>query len=165
MKTLVLGGIRSGKSVYAERLIESLPAPYTYIATAQIWDPEMQARVDEHIKRRGPNWQTLEAPLELPAVLSVCQGPVLVDCLSLWLTNYLVAERDPKAATEQLISQVAAFKHPIVLVSNEVGLGGISANKLQRRFADACGSLNQAIAQVCDQVTFIAAGLPLTLKG
>lgn len=161
----MLGGVRSGKSRYAEQLIVALEPPYTYIATAQIWDPSMQARVDEHIGRRGAEWHTLEAPYELPAVLSVCQGPVLLDCLSLWVTNFLVAERDRSSAEDQLIDVIQNFAHPLVIVSNEVGLGGISANKLQRDFADACGLLNQRVAQVCDTVTFVAAGLPLQLKG
>ena len=123
-----------------------------------------QSLGDRHQSRRGPEWQTKEAPLELPTVLALSQGPVLVDCLSLWLTNYLLAERDWQPAKAQLIEAVASYADPLVLVSNEVGLGGITSNKLQRDFADAAGLLNQELAQACQQVVFVAAGLPLPLK-
>ncbi len=145
--------------------MQSFAPPYLYIATAQIFDAELEARVDLHRQRRGGDWQTLEAPFDLPQALRQAQQPVLVDCLSMWLSNLLLDERDLGDETADLCAALEQAKGPIVLVSNEVGLGGISANALQRRFADALGLLNQRVAGMSERVVLVAAGLPLTLKG
>jgi len=165
--TLVLGGARSGKSRHAEALIEALPPPWSYIATAQAWDDEMRARIAEHRARRSPDWGTLDAPLDLPeAIRGLPPGrPVLVDCLTLWLTNLILAESDTAAAGSDLIAACAEAAGPVVLVSNEVGLGIVPDNALARRFRDEAGRLHQAIAARAGQVVFMVAGLPMQVKG
>ncbi|GJE71292.1 bifunctional adenosylcobinamide kinase/adenosylcobinamide-phosphate guanylyltransferase [Methylorubrum podarium] len=162
--TLVLGGARSGKSAYAERLIEACPAPWLYIATAQAWDDEMRARIHEHRARRSDAWRTLDVPAALPEAVAASTGPVLVDCLTLWLTNLLLAEADLDAATEALARACAAAPGPLVLVANEVGLGIVPDNALARRFRDAAGRLHQRLARDADRVVLTVAGLPLTVK-
>jgi adenosylcobinamide kinase/adenosylcobinamide-phosphate guanylyltransferase len=164
--TLVLGGARSGKSRHAEALIEALPPPWAYIATAQAWDDEMTARIAEHRARRPADWLTLDAPLDLPdAIRGLPAGrPVLVDCLTLWLTNLILAEQDTAAAGRALIEACAQASSPIVLVSNEVGLGIVPDNALARRFRDEAGRLHQAIAARAGRVVFMVAGLPMQLK-
>ncbi|PZN93513.1 MAG: bifunctional adenosylcobinamide kinase/adenosylcobinamide-phosphate guanylyltransferase [Hyphomicrobiales bacterium] len=164
--TLVLGGARSGKSRHAEALIEVLPPPWTYIATAQAWDDEMVARIAEHRARRSADWITLDAPLDLPeAIRTVPPGrPVLVDCLTLWLTNLMLAEHDTAAAGAALIEACAQASRPIVLVSNEVGLGIVPDNALARRFRDEAGRLHQAVAARAGRVVFMVAGLPMQVK-
>lgn len=166
--TLVLGGARSGKSAFAEkRVLESGLKP-VYIATSQIWDDEMRVRIDTHIERRGPEWTTIEAPDELEASLAAsdAQGAaILVDCLTLWITNLMMAEADIAARSASLIEQLRAMTTPIVLVSNEVGLGIVPENKMAREFRDHVGRLHQDIAAIADEVYFIAAGLPLQMKG
>ncbi len=166
--TLVLGGARSGKSSFAEDLAGSQDAALVYIATAGSEDEEMTARIAEHQARRGPRWQTVEAPLDLPAVLLSEAGPgraVLVDCLTLWLSNLMAAERDVVTATAALLGALGQSAGPVVLVSNEVGLGIVPMNPLARAFRDHQGRLNQQVAALADRVVFMAAGLPLTLKG
>jgi adenosylcobinamide kinase/adenosylcobinamide-phosphate guanylyltransferase len=163
--TLVLGGARSGKSRYAEALIGERPA--VYIATATAGDEEMAARIRAHRARRGTNWITREAPLDLAAALAAddrAGRPVLVDCLTLWLSNLLLAGRDPAAEATALIERLPRLAAPIVFVANEVGLGIVPENDLARRFRDAAGRLNQDLAAAADRVVFVAAGLPLTLK-
>lgn len=164
--TLVLGGARSGKSTYAERLIgESGPA--LYLATAEAGDAEMAERIRLHRARRGPGWETVEEPLELPEALARCARPgrpILVDCLTLWLGNLMGAGRDIDAATASLLAALAGAAGPVVLVSNEVGLGIVPATPLGRAFRDHAGRLNQAVAASATFVVFIAAGLPLILK-
>ncbi|MDZ5695876.1 bifunctional adenosylcobinamide kinase/adenosylcobinamide-phosphate guanylyltransferase [Chelativorans sp. M5D2P16] len=164
--TLVLGGARSGKSRHAEALIEACPAPWTYIATAQAFDGEMQARIAEHRSRRGGNWRAIEAPLALPEALAdVPDGqPVLVDCLTLWLTNVILAERDVEAECGRLVEALKSPRGPWVVVSNEVGLGIVPENPLARRFRDAAGSLNQKVAAGAGSVVFMVAGLPMKVK-
>ncbi|HML44865.1 bifunctional adenosylcobinamide kinase/adenosylcobinamide-phosphate guanylyltransferase [Hyphomicrobium zavarzinii] len=165
--TLVLGGARSGKSRFAEDLVTSLPAPWTYVATAEAWDSEMKERIAHHIARRGDGWVTREAPLGLGDVLLTQAGnpsPVLIDCLTLWLTNVMLAERDVAAERERLLDALAAPGGPVVVVSNEVGLGIVPDNALARAFRDEQGRLNAAVAQRADRVVLMAAGLPLTLK-
>lgn len=164
-KTLVLGGIRSGKSAFAEGLMATLAPPYLYIATAELHDDGMRQRVTQHQARRGGDWRLCEAPLDLPAAVRAARQPVLVDCLSMWVTNLLLAERPLEPAFAALVAALESNDQTIICVSNEVGLGGISANALQRRFADTLGLLNQRVAGMSDQVFFIAAGLPLKLKG
>jgi len=165
--TLVLGGARSGKSRHAEALIAaSGPAPWLYVATAEIRDAEMATRIAEHQRRRGEGWLTREAPLDLGEALGAAPAgaPALVDCLTLWLTNLMLAERDIDAATEALESALAARPGPAVLVSNEVGLGIVPDNRLARDFRDHAGRLHQRLAARADRVLFMVAGLPLTVK-
>jgi adenosylcobinamide kinase / adenosylcobinamide-phosphate guanylyltransferase len=163
---LVLGGARSGKSRYAEGLITALPSPWTYIATAEAGDDEMAARIAGHRARRGAQWHTVEAPRALVQALSACGAePVLVDCLTLWLSNLMLAEADIDAETAQLERVLAAASGPRVLVANEVGSGIVPGTALGRRFRDQQGILNQRIAACAERVILTVAGLPLALKG
>jgi adenosylcobinamide kinase/adenosylcobinamide-phosphate guanylyltransferase len=165
--SLVLGGARSGKSRYAEALLAHHPAPWTYIATAQALDDEMRSRIDRHRDRRDARWSTIEAPADLPEALSrvAPQGrPVLVDCLTLWLSNLLLAGADLEAAGDRLVAALQLATAPVVIVSNEVGLGVVPATPLGRQFRDAQGFLNQRIAAMSDAVVFMVAGLPMKLK-
>lgn len=162
---LVLGGARSGKSRHAEALVAGFPAPWTYIATAEAFDEEMAARIAEHRARRGADWHTLDAPRDLPeAIRGAPARPMLVDCLTLWLSNLMLAEADIAAATDALLAALAARRAPVVLVSNEVGAGIVPATSLGRRFRDAQGVLNQRVAAAADAATLVVAGLPLRLK-
>jgi len=165
-RALILGGARSGKSARAECLALALAAggTATYLATSEAGDAEMSARIAEHRARRGSSWVTREVPLDLAAALADQARPVLVDCLTLWLSNLMAAERDIAAETARLAGALAASSAPVVLVSNEVGLGIVPDNALARAFRDHAGRLHQAIAQVCDRVEFVVAGLPLVLK-
>lgn len=165
--TLVLGGARSGKSRHAENLIAELPAPWTYLATAQAFDDEMTERIAHHRARRDTRWATREVPLDLADTLEALQdgAPVLVDCLTLWLTNVMLAERDVEADCDRLAQILSAPRGPWVVVSNEVGLGIVPENALARRFRDAAGRLNQAVAARADRVLFMVAGLPMVVKG
>lgn len=163
--TLVLGGARSGKSRHAESLIERLPPPWIYIATAEPLDAEMRARITAHRARRGCNWTTVEAPRDLAAALADAEAaPVLIDCLTLWLANLMLADADISAAVTELETALAARAAPTVLVANEVGLGIVPENALARRFRDAAGFLNQRLAARADHVVFMVAGLPLHVK-
>ncbi|MEM8878057.1 MAG: bifunctional adenosylcobinamide kinase/adenosylcobinamide-phosphate guanylyltransferase [Pseudomonadota bacterium] len=164
--TLILGGARSGKSSYAESVLERSPEPLVYIATAQAFDFEMQERITAHQQRRDARWTTVEAPLDLPNALKEAgQTPVLVDCLTLWLSNLLLGEHDIEAASAQLATALTARTAKTVLVSNEVGMGIVPENALGRAFRDHQGILNQRMAKAADHVVFVAAGLPLVLKG
>jgi adenosylcobinamide kinase / adenosylcobinamide-phosphate guanylyltransferase len=164
--TLVLGGARSGKSRYAESLIAALPPPWSYMATAEAGDAEMAARIDAHRARRGPDWRTIEVPRELTAALKSCRTmPVLVDCLTLWLSNLLLAGADIDAEIAQLEDALAALRAPAVLVANEVGSGIVPDHPLGRRFRDLQGLLNQRIAARAERVVLVVAGIPLALKG
>lgn len=165
--TLVLGGARSGKSALSEREVTALSGPWTYIATAQAFDAEMVARIAEHRAARVAGWETVEAPLDLSAALrAVPVGrPVLVDCLTLWLSNHLLAEHDLPHVCDDLLRALDQRRGPVWLVANEVGLGIVPDNALARRFRDAAGRLNQQIAARADRVVFVAAGLPVMLKG
>lgn len=164
----VLGGARSGKSRHAEALVRSLsPGPWTYIATAQAFDAEMEERIARHRADRGDGWVTVEAPHDLAgALVSAGGGPgaVLVDCLTLWLTNRLLAEADLSAETDAFVAVLRRTAAPVVLVSNEVGLGIVPDNALSRRFRDAAGRLHQAVATTADRVTLVVAGLPVAVK-
>jgi adenosylcobinamide kinase/adenosylcobinamide-phosphate guanylyltransferase len=165
--TLVLGGARSGKSSFAERITVAHPRGCVYIATAEIGDEEMAERVRKHQARREAHWRTIEAPLELaPAIVSETgQGAaVLVDCLTLWLSNLMAAGRDPSREMEELVRALGQAGGPVVFVANEVGLGIVPDNALARAFRDHAGRLNQRIAEVANNVFFVAAGLPLRLK-
>jgi adenosylcobinamide kinase/adenosylcobinamide-phosphate guanylyltransferase len=164
--TLVLGGARSGKSRHAEGLITTLPPPWTYVATAEAGDAEMAARIKSHRERRGAQWRTVEAPRDLVNALSACRGgPVLVDCLTLWLSNLMLAEADIEEETAHLEKTLVAANGPLVLVANEVGSGIVPSYALGRRFRDAQGVLNQRIAARAERVILMVAGLPLLLKG
>jgi adenosylcobinamide kinase/adenosylcobinamide-phosphate guanylyltransferase len=165
--TLVLGGARSGKSRYAEGLVDRHPGRRTYLATAEVLDAEMAARVKAHRDRRDSDWKTVEEPLALAAALKAEteQGAaVLVDCLTLWLGNLLGRERDCEQEIDGLIAAVGQFGGPVVFVSNEVGLGIVPDNALARRFRDLAGTLHQRLAEKADHVVFVAAGLPMNLK-
>lgn len=163
---LVLGGARSGKSRYAEGLVTTLPSPWTYMATAQALDAEMRARISAHRVGRAPGWETVEEPLDLVGVLANAEkeSAVLVDCLTLWLTNHLLAGNDIDSEAARLEAALDTRRGPICFVSNEVGLGIVPENALSRRFRDAAGHLNQRIAARADRVVFVAAGLPMILK-
>ncbi len=163
--TLVLGGARSGKSRYAEELLSRTPPPWCYLATAQAFDDEMAARITEHRARRDRGWETIEAPLEVPAALrSAGDRPVLLDCLTLWLTNLMLAEQDVTTATADLDQALARRNAPTILVSNEVGLGIVPEHRLGRAFRDQAGLLHQRLAARADRVVLIVAGLPMFLK-
>jgi adenosylcobinamide kinase/adenosylcobinamide-phosphate guanylyltransferase len=165
--TLVLGGARSGKSRYAECLIEQAAVAGTYCATAEPGDAEMAERIAVHRARRGAFWHTVETPLDLPQAIAAAADParpVLVDCLTLWLSNLLLAGRSPEREAGRLCGALRESNGPVVLVANEVGLGLVPETPLGRRFRDAAGRLNQDIAALADRVVFIVAGLPLVLK-
>jgi adenosylcobinamide kinase/adenosylcobinamide-phosphate guanylyltransferase len=165
--TLVLGGARSGKSRYAERLVEAAAPAGTYCATAQAGDAEMAARIAAHRARRGSFWHTIEAPLAVAPVTAGearSERPLLVDCLTLWLSNLLLAGRPAEEEAAALCNALRLAAGPVVLVANEVGMGLVPETPLGRRFRDAAGCLNQEVAAVADRVVFVAAGLPLVLK-
>lgn len=163
---LVTGGARSGKSAIAERLIKTLGDKPVYIATAEARDDEMTARIQTHQQRRGPEWRTLCEPLDLVGALNITDGsgPRLVDCLTLWLSNLMLADHDWDAAADALITALRHQTAPVVLVTNEVGGGIVPDNKLARDFRDAAGLLNQRVASVSDEVYLAVSGLSLQLK-
>ncbi|NWG86296.1 MAG: bifunctional adenosylcobinamide kinase/adenosylcobinamide-phosphate guanylyltransferase [Hydrogenophilaceae bacterium] len=167
--TLILGGARSGKSGYAQKLAQETSLPVTVIATAEARDPEMLDRIARHRAERPATWQTVEEPRQLAEVLVREAGPrkcLVVDCLTLWLNNWLDemhSQRYP-AAKERLMATLPKLPGEIILVANEVGLGVVPLGELSRRFVDEAGWLNQAIGQMADDVVFVAAGLPLKLK-
>ncbi|HCS71532.1 MAG TPA: bifunctional adenosylcobinamide kinase/adenosylcobinamide-phosphate guanylyltransferase [Rhodospirillaceae bacterium] len=166
--TLILGGQRSGKSRLAETLIEDAAGGGLYLATAEARDGEMTERIATHRARRGPDWETIEEPLDILGQIrehAAPGRPVLVDCVTLWLSNLMAAGRDAESEVETLARGLTGLAGPVVLVSNEVGLGVIPANALARSFADAAGLANQRLAACADRVVFTAAGLPLVLKG
>ena len=165
--TLILGGARSGKSRHALDLADKHPGDAVFVATATANDAEMAARIANHQAERDARWQTVEAPIDLPGALrhlppnaSVC----LVDCLTLWLTNLMMAERDVEADAQRLINVLDVRRVPTILVTNEVGLGIVPENALARRFRDEAGRLHQQVAEIADRVILMTAGLPLTLK-
>lgn len=166
--TLILGGIRSGKSAQAERAAAASGAPVLYLATGAAGDTEMAERIRRHRERRPVDWGLVEEPLALAAVLRdhAHQAPcLLIDCMSLWLSNLLHAgESVLERELGDFRRALASYPGPVVIVSNEVGLGTIAMDPLTRRFVDRLGWLNQALAEHCQRVIFVAAGLPLTLK-
>ncbi|PZQ14963.1 MAG: bifunctional adenosylcobinamide kinase/adenosylcobinamide-phosphate guanylyltransferase [Ancylobacter novellus] len=165
--TLVLGGARSGKSRFAEDLAAASGLARTYVATAEVWDDEMRERIAHHRARRDGAWTTVDAPLDLPEALPAASGRdriVLIDCLTLWLSNVMLADRDVEAAIDALLAALAAISGPAILVSNEVGSGIVPDTRLGRDFRDHQGRLNQRVAAVADRVTLVVAGLPLDLK-
>jgi len=170
--TLVLGGARSGKSTHAERLVTGTlhggaPRPAIYIATAEAGDVEMATRIMAHRARRGVGWTTIEEPLKLAETLEqagIHGQPVLVDCLTLWLSNLMHAGEDVDQATDELVRSLDDHSQPVVFVTNEVGLGIVPDTPLGRTFRDAMGRLNMRIAERADRVILMAAGLPLVMK-
>jgi adenosylcobinamide kinase/adenosylcobinamide-phosphate guanylyltransferase len=166
---LVLGGARSGKTGFAERLAMGAGISPAYLATAQALDSEMRDRVESHRRQREGRFETIEEPLQLPMALARAAGrhdAILVDCLTLWITNLLGAGHDVAAAVDDLSATLTKIESSrVILVSNEVGLGIVPDNPLARTFRDLAGSTHQRLAEICDDVYFVIAGLPLTLKG
>jgi adenosylcobinamide kinase/adenosylcobinamide-phosphate guanylyltransferase len=166
--TLILGGARSGKSRHAETLALSRARSPVYIATAEARDDEMRARVAEHQeRRRGQGWHDVEAPLDLGPAIAAEAAPgrvILVDCLTLWLSNLLMAECDIEPASIDLLKTIAGAAGAVILVSNEVGFGIVPENALARRFRDLAGRLHQDIARQADSVLLMVAGLPVVVK-
>lgn len=169
----VLGGARSGKSAHAEALAQTRPLEdddghrLVYIATAEIFDAEMESRIELHRQRRSSEWRLIEAPLDLPQAIRDSDGEktvILVDCLSVWTTNLLIHERDIDKARRKLIDTLRECKGRIILVASETGLGIVPDNALSRRFRDSNGLLNQAVAAAADEVFFIMAGIALRIK-
>ncbi|MES2821513.1 MAG: bifunctional adenosylcobinamide kinase/adenosylcobinamide-phosphate guanylyltransferase [Pseudomonadota bacterium] len=170
MRELILGGARSGKSRLAERLATESGWPVTYIATSQALDGEMSARVREHRARRPAHWDLVEEPLALARVLreqAADENCLLVDCLTLWLTNLLMLDDEVRlrAEREALLACLADLPGRLLLVSNETGLGVVPLGELTRRYVDEAGWLHQALAAQCQRVIFTVAGLPMVLKG
>jgi adenosylcobinamide kinase/adenosylcobinamide-phosphate guanylyltransferase len=166
---LVLGGARSGKTVFAERLAMGAGIRPAYLATATALDAEMRERVESHRRQRQGRFATIEEPLDVAVAIEAAIGGhdvILVDCLTLWLTNLLGAGRDVAAAVEQLATALTVIESSrVILVSNEVGLGIVPDNPLARTFRDLAGATHQRLAEICTDVYFVAAGLPLTMKG
>ncbi|MDF2383516.1 bifunctional adenosylcobinamide kinase/adenosylcobinamide-phosphate guanylyltransferase [Nostoc ellipsosporum NOK] len=166
-RLFVLGGARSGKSRYAQQRAEALPGRHVFIATAEAWDAEMAERIARHRADRDARWETVDAPRDLSAALDAASGTgavVLVDCLTLWASNLLLADADIEQATAGLRAAIMRFDGRLILVANETGLGIVPDNALARRFRDAAGRINQAVAAVAEEVTLIVAGLPMRVK-
>ncbi|RYH08319.1 bifunctional adenosylcobinamide kinase/adenosylcobinamide-phosphate guanylyltransferase [Tropicimonas sp. IMCC6043] len=165
--TLVLGGASSGKSAWAESLVAGTGLPRIYLATAQAYDTEMEAKIDLHRRQRGDGWQTIEAPHALAAALASLPAGhvVLLDCATMWLSNRLLAEAEVEVEAEALLAALESCESPVVVVSNEVGQGIVPESPLARRFRDLQGRLNRALAARADRVIAVMAGLPLALKG
>ncbi|NLR71360.1 bifunctional adenosylcobinamide kinase/adenosylcobinamide-phosphate guanylyltransferase [Novosphingobium sp. ERN07] len=164
---LVLGGARSGKSRYAQSRIEAHEGRLAYIATAEAGDAEMANRIARHQQDRGPRWHTIEAPITLPCAIDEAPATadaILVDCLTLWLSNLMLGDHDLTNASNALLRSIRKCRIPIALIANEVGLSIVPENALARRFRDEAGRLNQKLASAADEVVFVAAGLPLQLK-
>lgn len=164
---LVLGGARSGKSRYAEARAVETGLECVYVATAEAGDAEMRARIAHHRAGRGDGWLTVEAPLDLVGAIDAHAGAhrvVLVDCLTLWLSNRMLAQADVQSAVPDVVAAIGRASGPVILVSNEVGWGIVPDNALARRFRDAAGFANQHVAAAVDEVQLVCAGLPLPLK-
>ncbi len=168
--TLITGGQRSGKSTYAEQLARSLSPSPVYMATAHIWDDEFRQRVLRHQARRGSEWTNIEEERQLSRH-DVSGRVVLVDCLTLWATNYFFSDNEEQpvdealAALKQELTQLLRQDATFIIVTNEVGLGGTPANAVQRRFTDLLGWLNQAAAAMADRVVLMVSGIPVVIKG
>lgn len=169
--TLILGGARSGKTALAQERAGILHHDVVYIATAQAHDQEMQERIQRHRRSRPSHWHVVEEPVYLAQAIGDHASPsrtLLVDCLTLWLTNLLTHPEDPLTLNQQktvLMAQLPRVAGDVILVSNETGLGVVPMGALTRRFVDENGWLNQALAQLCHRVTLVVAGLPMELKG
>ncbi len=163
----VLGGARSGKSRFAQARAEAWSLDLVFVATGQPFDNEMIDRITRHQADRGPRWSTIEAPVELATAILEHSRPnrlLLIDCLTLWTSNLLLGDRDISAASRELTEAISTAQGPLILVANEVGLGIVPDNALARRFRDEAGRINQAVAAIAEEVTFVAAGLPLKMK-
>ncbi|MDC4841392.1 bifunctional adenosylcobinamide kinase/adenosylcobinamide-phosphate guanylyltransferase [Acinetobacter baumannii] len=170
MLQLILGGARSGKSRLAEQTAISMQLAVTYVATAQALDPEMQSRIVHHQNQRPAHWSLVEEPLFLAKTLQKIDRPnqiILVDCLTLWLTNLLLLEDQniQQFECEQLLRVLPTLESEIILVSNETGLGVVPLGEISRRFVDEAGRLHQALGQIANKVVFCVAGFPMILKG
>ncbi len=163
--TFVLGGARSGKSRLAEALVTRLAPPWTYVATAQAFDEEMRVRIASHVGRRDKGWRTVEAPHDLAGALGAAEGPVLVDCLTLWVSNLLLRGDDAGVAADGLLAALGRRVGETVVVSNEVGLGIVPDNALARAFRDAAGVLHQRVAARAERVALVVAGVAVWVKG
>ncbi|MEO6717552.1 MAG: bifunctional adenosylcobinamide kinase/adenosylcobinamide-phosphate guanylyltransferase [Novosphingobium sp.] len=166
--TLLLGGARSGKSRFAQQWAEDHPGPLVYIATATASDGEMADRIARHRHDRGERWLTVEEEIDLPAALTACQaeaGAIVVDCITLWLSNLMLGGHDVDAGLARLVDALRRLTKPVYVVSNEVGSGIVPEYPLGRAFRDEAGRVNQQLAQCAARVTLIVAGLPLWLKG
>lgn len=166
MIVLVTGGARSGKSKLAEARCLALGLPATYIATAEIFDDEMRARVDTHRARRAAEWRDFAAPLDLVGALVATegQGTRLIDCLTMWLNNVMYHAQDVGQETQRLCAALRGARAPVVLVTNEIGMGIVPDNALARAFRDAQGILNQEVAALADEVLLAVSGLPVRIK-
>lgn len=165
MKTMFLGGARSGKSRLAQAAAENLPGPLHYLATAEAHDDEMAERIARHRSDRDDRWHTIECPLRLPeAVGAVGDGVILIDCLTLWLSNVMLGDHDVAARADDLLAAIRATRLPLIVVSNEVGLGIVPDYPLGRAFRDAAGRLNQQVAAAMDTSLFVVAGMVLPLQ-
>lgn len=165
---LVIGGARSGKSRYAQQRAEATRLRRIFIATAQAFDAEMRDRIDRHRDDRGADWETIECPLALSDAVARHAAPdavLLVDCLTLWTSNLILSDSDCFAATSRLVDALEHADGPVILVTNEVGLGIVPDNALARRFRDEAGIVNQRVAAAVPEVQLLAAGLSLRLKG
>lgn len=166
-RLFVLGGARSGKSRYAQQRAEALPGRHVFIATAEAWDDEMADRIARHREDRDARWRTVDAPRDLVAALDAASGTgavALVDCLTLWASNLLLADAEMDRETAALAQAIARFEGDLILVANEVGFGIVPDNALARRFRDVAGRINQAVAAVADEVVLVVAGLPMRVK-
>ncbi len=166
--SFVLGGARSGKSAFAEQLVTGSGLDRHYIATGRAWDAEMTDRIQKHRVDRGEGWTTHEEPLDLVGTLKAVDAPgraILVDCLTLWVTNLMMEERDMAGEFASLTQFLPSARARLVFVSNEVGLGIVPENRMARDFRDHAGRLHQMIAALASDVYFVAAGLPLKMKG
>lgn len=163
--TFVLGGANSGKSKVAESLVTNCDLARTYIATAQAWDDEMRRKIADHKIQRGPDWTTVEAPIDLPQTLAnVDEGVILIDCATMWLTNLILADREIDSDVRALLIALDTCRVPVVLVSNEVGQGIVPDNQMARDFVKIQGRFNQQLAAQADRVLFVTAGLTQVLK-
>jgi adenosylcobinamide kinase/adenosylcobinamide-phosphate guanylyltransferase len=171
---LILGGARSGKSAYAETLATNNGLPVTYIATAQVYDDEFKTRVQHHKDRRPANWTLVEEPHRLTQTLARLAAPnqcLIIDCLTVWLAQWICQDCNPpknsswQLEREAFLTLLPTLAGTIILVSNEVGMGIVPLGEINRQFQDEQGRLNQAVAGLANEVVFIAAGLPLKLKG
>ncbi|QCO56724.1 bifunctional adenosylcobinamide kinase/adenosylcobinamide-phosphate guanylyltransferase (plasmid) [Pseudorhodobacter turbinis] len=165
--SLVTGGAKSGKSRFAEELVTGSGLRQVYLATAQVWDDEMRAKIDAHRTSRGPDWHTVEAPRDVVTALqNVCAGDVvLLDCATMWLTNLMLEKADMEAEIQALLAALAICPAPVVIVTNELGWSIVPDNALARQFRDAQGRLNQDLATQAGLVVAVVSGLPLVLKG
>ena len=168
MITLVIGGARSGKSGFALTSASGIPGRKAYVATAQALDVEMKERIEKHRKERSSDWQTCEEPFALAGLLNKLgmeYDAIIVDCLTLWLSNQMMNNRDVISEFEKLLPSIESCRGQLFLVSNEVGMGIVPENAMARRFRDLAGTINRRMAETADTVFLVTAGIPLKIKG